>query len=251
MKDKQNLVQISNINKSYGNKKILKDISFSIAEGCICGLLGPSGCGKTTTVKILAGILSQDSGEVIILNQKMPNLDLMAKIGYMAQSSALYESLTAEQNLKFFGALYGLKGAELNRRIEYVMEIVDLKSELKKKVNEYSGGMKQRLSLAVSLLADPKVLILDEPTVGIDPVLRQSIWKELYKLADQGVTILITTHVMDEAEKCHQLAMLRDGQMIAIGTPTEIIKKSGKETIEQAFIYFGTTQNEGDTRYED
>ena len=172
----------------------------------------------------------------------MPSLDIMGNIGYMAQSAALYPTLTGYENLKFFGSLYGLKKKKLQDRIEHVAQLVNLSGDLKKRAEEYSGGMQQRLSLAIALLSDPSILILDEPTVGIDPLLRQDIWQELYSLSDQGITILVTTHVMDEAEKCHSLAMMRDGRIIACGTPKQLQSASKQDTLEDAFIYFGRSE---------
>lgn len=235
-------IQAVEINKSYQKKQVLFDVSLSVPDGKICGLLGPSGCGKTTLVKIISGILKADSGKVWISGGSMPSLDIMGTIGYMAQAAALYPTLTGLENLKFFGSLYGLKKSQLQDRIDHVAQLVNLSGDLKKRAGAYSGGMQQRLSLAIALLSDPSILILDEPTVGIDPLLRQDIWQELYRLSDQGITILVTTHVMDEAEKCHSLAMMRDGRIIANGTPRQLQSDSGTNTLEEAFIYFGRPQ---------
>lgn len=232
-------ISIKDINKFYGKKQTLFDISLNIPKGSIYGLLGPSGCGKTTLVKTIAGISNADSGDIRILGEKVPNIKILSSIGYMAQSAALYPTISAYENLKFFGRLYNIKKNELEERISYVTDIVNLSDHLSKKVNSYSGGMKQRLSLAIALLPNPKILILDEPTVGIDPVLRKSIWKELKLLSQSGVTILITTHIMDEAIRCDYLAMMRSGHIIATGTPMEIQKQAGTTNIEDAFIYFG------------
>lgn len=240
----ENSIVLENVSKSFKKANIINNISFSVTEGDIFGLLGPSGCGKTTTVKLISGILKPDSGNIKVLETEMPDFQVMSQIGYMAQAAALYTTLTAQENLIFFGKLYGLSGTALKDRISYVSEIVDLKNDLNKTVKEYSGGMLQRLSLAVSLISDPKVLILDEPTVGIDPLLRVKIWKELKILSANGTTILLTTHVMDEANKCNRLAMMRHGVITAIGTPGELIKNSGKDTMEDAFIYYGGTQYE-------
>jgi len=169
----------------------------------------------------------------------MPKLKMLSKIGYMAQADALYNDLTAEENLEFFASMYGLTRANQKKRIMEVMNIVNLQDYLKLQVKKYSGGMKRRLSLAIALLHEPPVLILDEPTVGIDPVLRISIWEELYKLCSIGTTIIVTTHVMDEAEKCHELVMIREGRIIALGTPEEILIASNSKTIEEAFLYYG------------
>ncbi|MBC8079634.1 MAG: ABC transporter ATP-binding protein [Gorillibacterium sp.] len=232
-------IRTQNIRKSFGKKEVLSDINLSIPPAEIFGLLGPSGSGKTTLVRLITGIDIATSGEVHVLGQSMPNLGMFHKIGYMAQSDALYMELTGKENLEFFASLFGLSGALRKKRIQNVLELVNLTSDLNKQVAAYSGGMKRRLSLAVALIHQPSVLILDEPTVGIDPMLRQSIWQELQSLSRQGTTIIVTTHVMDEAEKCHRLGMIRDGRLIATGTPAELIKESGTATIEGAFLKFG------------
>lgn len=231
-------IVLEKINKFFGEKQVLTDISLNIPMGSIYGLLGPSGCGKTTTVKIMAGILSATSGSTWVLGGEMPNLSLMNNIGYLAQSDALYTSLNGVENLEFFGNIYGLTGIALKNRITEVLELVNLKDDLSKPVFAYSGGMKRRLSLAIALLHSPKILILDEPTVGIDPLLRQSIWEELYALAKSGITILVTTHVMDEAEKCMKLSMMREGIILTTGTPSEIVEGTKLKNLEEAFIYY-------------
>lgn len=236
----EHIIKLEKLNKSYRKKRVLQEVSLQIPQGCIFGLLGPSGCGKTTTVKIVAGILNADSGKAVILGKNMPDLTLMSDIGYMGQESALYESLSAYENLMFFGKIYKLKKKELSKQIQYIARLLNLQDDLKKKVCDYSGGMKRRLALGIALLSNPRLLILDEPTVGIDPLLRKSIWEELYKIAESGVTILLTTHVMDEAIKCHRLAMMREGQILAVGTPEEIIDGSGKSDIESAFIFYSS-----------
>lgn len=239
MEDRTDCITLDKVNKYFGDKQVLKDVSLKVPYGCIYGLLGPSGCGKTTTVKIMAGISESTSGETYVLGKKMPQLSLMNDIGYMAQSDALYMALSAAENLEFFAAIYGMKKEQYKKRILEVMELMSLSDDLNKPVGAYSGGMKRRLSLAMAILHNPKVLILDEPTVGIDPLLRQDIWKELYEMSEKGVTILVTTHVMDEALKCHRLAMMRRGVLIAQGTPEELQKNIGAATIEEAFIRYG------------
>ena len=234
-----NSIILKNIYKNYGKTEVLHGIDLKIPRGIIYGLLGPSGCGKTTTVKVMTGILKASSGNVTILNNKMPSYDMMNNIGYMAQSDALYETLTAKENLKFFAKIYGLSKAQTEKRINYVVEIVNLTKDINKLVREYSGGMKRRLSLAIALLANPKILVLDEPTVGIDPLLRNDIWSEFKLLTEKGITLIVTTHVMDEAEKCNMLAMIRDGNVIASGSPKELIVNSDSCTLEEAFIKYG------------
>jgi len=235
----ESCIKISNITKSYGGKQVLKGVSFEVPFAAVYGLLGPSGCGKTTTVKIISGILEASSGEAYVLGGKMPSLQLMSKIGYMAQSDALYPDLSARENMEFFGALYGMAGKSFENRFDEVMALVNLSDDKNKAVGAYSGGMKRRLSLAMAILHRPPVLILDEPTVGIDPVLRKEIWDEFYRMTREGVTILVTTHVMDEAEKCTHLSMMRAGALITSGAPSEIQAKAGAGTLEDAFLFFG------------
>lgn len=232
-------IRIESVNRSFGKKQVLFDISLDIPYSQILGVLGPSGSGKTTLVKMIAGIDIASSGDVYVLNEKMPKLTLMNKIGYMAQADALYGDLTAEENLNFFASMYNFPKSKKKQRIIEVMELVNLKDFLKRQVKQYSGGMKRRLSLAIALIHEPPVLILDEPTVGIDPILRKSIWAELHRLRDNGTTILVTTHVMDELEKCDNLGMIREGKLIAVGSPSDLKTASSSTTIEDAFLYFG------------
>lgn len=238
-KDYPTCISIKNVNKSFGKKQVLFDINLNVPNFEILGLLGPSGSGKTTLVKMIAGVDMPSSGEIHVLNVKMPKLSMMYSIGYMAQSDALYNELTAKENLEFFASMYNMSKEKQKERIIAVMDLVNLTDHLNKQVKQYSGGMKRRLSLAISLIHQPKVLILDEPTVGIDPVLRKSIWEELYKLAKEGTTIVVTTHVMDEAEKCDSLGMIRDGHLIAKGSPEELKKATNSKTLEEAFLTYG------------
>jgi ABC-2 type transport system ATP-binding protein len=235
-------IVINEVSKSFGKKKVLNQINLTVKSGEIFGLIGPSGSGKTTLVKIIVGMDSPSQGVVQVLNNAVPNLKLLQRIGYMAQADALYSDLTGEENLAFFASLFKLKKEEKKKRIAYAAHLVNLTDELKKKVQNYSGGMKRRLSLAVALIQDPEILILDEPTVGIDPELRQSIWAELYRMKNEGKTILVTTHVMDEAEKCDRLAMVRDGEIITSGSPAELKEQYGITSLEEVFLKAGGKQ---------
>lgn len=240
MSDSDSLcIRVEHVDRCFGKKQVLFDLSLTVPYSQILGLLGPSGSGKTTLIKMIAGIDVATHGQVYVMDTKLPVLSIMKKIGYMAQADALYNNLTAEENLQFFAALYEIPRSQQKQRINQVMELVNLSDHLKKQVKQYSGGMKRRLSLAIALIHQPPVLILDEPTVGIDPVLRQSIWEELYRLRDAGTTIIVTTHVMDEAEKCHNLGMIREGRLIAIGSPEELKRATSSDTIEGAFLYYG------------
>ena len=241
-----NEIVIEKLNMNYGKKQVLFDVSMEIEKGTIFGLIGPSGCGKTTLVKCIAGLLSPKIGSVMVSGIIMPSSEVISRMGYMSQAAALYPTLTGRENLQFFGKLYGLKGELLQKRISHVSALVKLTDELNMPVQQYSGGMKQRLSLAIALIHEPDVLLLDEPTVGIDPVLRHEIWDELKELSAKGVTILITTHVMDEAEKCGRLAMMREGRLLATGTAAEIIKETDAESFEDAFIRLGREVNHED-----
>ncbi|MEH7095329.1 ABC transporter ATP-binding protein [Neobacillus vireti] len=232
-------IVLKDVSKSFGKKEVLHHVNLSVEPGQIYGLIGPSGSGKTTLVKIIVGMDRPSKGDVQVLNTTVPNLQLLQKIGYMAQADALYTDLTGEENLAFFASLFKLKKEVQKERIAYAANLVNLTADLKKKVQDYSGGMKRRLSLAVALIQDPQVLVLDEPTVGIDPELRLSIWAEINRLKQEGKTILVTTHVMDEAEKCDYLAMVRDGEILTSGSPQELKKQYGITTLEEVFLKAG------------
>ncbi|SFI58773.1 ABC-2 type transport system ATP-binding protein [Paenibacillus sp. UNC496MF] len=233
------VVDVRGVSRRFGSRTVLDDVSLRVGAGELFGLLGPSGSGKTTLIKLMTGIDRADGGSVRLLGERMPKLAMLQRLGYMAQSDALYGELTAKENLAFFGSLYGLKGERLAKRMQAAMALVDLEADLNKAVSAYSGGMKRRLSLAIALLHEPELLVLDEPTVGIDPVLRRSIWRELGDMRRSGTTIVLTTHVMDEAEKCDRLGLIRDGRLTAVGTPEDIKRQSGASSIEEAFIALG------------
>ena len=233
-------IAVNQVSKSFGKKMVLNKIDLNIEEGQIYGFIGPSGAGKTTLVKMIVGMDRPDAGTIHVLNKQIPNLELLQEIGYMSQSDALYMELTGEENLKFFAALYKLSKTEQKKRISYSADLVNLTDELKKRVSAYSGGMKRRLSLAIALIQNPKILILDEPTVGIDPELRLGIWKELLRLKkEEGKTIIVTTHVMDEAEKCDYIAMVRDGSILTRGTPKELKDLFNAENLDEVFLKAG------------
>lgn len=241
---RETTISIKDASKSYGKQQVLYEINLNVQKGEIFGLLGPSGSGKTTLIKQIVGLEEVTSGAVDVLSEKQPSLKLIEKIGYMAQSDALYLELTARENLQFFASLYGLNRKKQKERIDKAAEMVELKPHLDKLVSNYSGGMKRRLSLAIAILHEPEILVLDEPTVGIDPLLRKNIWAGFEKLKNSGKTIIVTTHVMDEAEKCDRLGMIRDGKLIAIGTPDELKKHTGVTHLEEAFLAYGGMEDE-------
>jgi ABC-2 type transport system ATP-binding protein len=233
------LIEVMNVSKSFKKQQILKDIHLQIEENEIFGLIGPSGAGKTTLIRLIIGATATDSGSIKVMDYMVPNLKALDIIGYMPQNDALYNDLSGYDNLMFFGGMYNMKKAELKNRAKEVLKLVELDGDSKKKVLNYSGGMKKRLSLAVALLHSPKVLILDEPTVGIDPVLRKKIWDEFYELKKQGKTIIVTTHVMDEAIKCDRLGLIYDGGIIACDTVGALLGRTKNNTIEELFLERG------------
>ncbi|RXI21530.1 ABC transporter ATP-binding protein [Pediococcus pentosaceus] len=232
----KSIIELKNIAKSFGKQNVLKNINLNVQQGQIVGLIGPSGSGKSTIIKIALGMEVADKGTAEIFEAKMPNRKLLSKIGYMAQTDALYMTLTGFENLKFYAKMKGIKSSELQLQIDHVAEVVDLKDALNKRVEGYSGGMMRRLSLGIALLGNPKLLILDEPTVGIDPALRRKIWRELKRIKNNGQSILITTHVMDEAEQVDEVALILDGNVIALDSPKNLKRQYDVLSIEDVFL---------------
>jgi ABC-2 type transport system ATP-binding protein len=233
----------------FGRQEVLHGVDLEVPAGLILGLLGPSGAGKTTLVNILAGIARPFSGEVCAFGERMPALRLMERMGFMAQSDALYPDLTGPENLAFFGSLYGLHGRRLREAEARALQLARLDVDPHKLVRNYSGGMRRRLSLAAAILHEPELAILDEPTIGLDPLHRVDIWDSFRRLTAEGRTLIVTTHVMDEAERCDSLAMIRDGVFIAKGTPAELKARAHAGTLEDAFLHFArdTSATGGDT----
>ena len=202
-------------------------------------MIGPSGAGKTTLIRLIIGAIAADEGRIKIGNISIPSLDALNIIGYMPQNDALYGDLSGYDNLMFFGRMYGIKEAKLKQKALEVLRLVDLESDRDKKVGLYSGGMKKRLSLAVALLAEPELLILDEPTVGVDPILRRKIWEQFRELKAHGKTIIITTHVMDEAELCDRVALIYNGGVIACDTVEALLSRTKNRSLEELFFESG------------
>lgn len=235
MKHKK-VITIHNAQKNFGKRTVIDNLSMSFEKGKIFGLIGPSGAGKTTLIKCLLGIEKLDEGQVKVFNTTIPNRAIFQRIGYMGQSDALYNELTGQENLDFFGRLMGMHKQELLTKSHKYLELVHLTQSSHQQVKNYSGGMKRRLSLAITLLSNPDLLVLDEPTVGIDPALRVEIWDKLRQLTSRGKTIVMTTHVMDEAEKCDEVGLIIDGKLIALGTPKDLKNRYQVDTIEEVFL---------------
>ena len=228
------ILALQNRTKSYGTRTVLDQVSLQLPTGQLLGLIGPSGSGKSTVIKLALSMTQADTGEAYIFETRMPNRKALAQIGYMAQNDALYETLTGYDNLKFFAQMRDIKAVD--HEISRVAQIVDLTAALKQQVKGYSGGMKRRLSLAIALLGEPDLLILDEPTVGIDPALRLQIWEELRRQQANQKTILMTTHVMDEAERVDRVVLLFDGRIIADDSPAALKAQYDVSTVEQVFL---------------
>lgn len=221
-------IQVNNLCKQFGDFTAVNQISFNVKQAEIFGFLGPNGSGKTTTIRMLLGLLKPSSGSLQILGvdvSKQPNL-IRPKVGYMSQRFTLYNDLTVLQNLNFYGRAYGLHNSQRQQRIGDVLEMAGLRGRENSLTRELSGGWRQRLALGASILHKPDLLFLDEPTAGVDPVSRRAFWDLLYQLIKEGVTIFVTTHYMDEAEHCHRLAFIQNGQLIAMGTPQSIKSES-------------------------
>lgn len=231
------MIVVDNVTKSFDKKvDVIKKVSLRVDRGEILCLLGPSGAGKTTLIRLITGALKVDQGQISIDGVKVPSMKLYSAMGFMPQSDALYADITGLDNLLFFGGLYKMKGKALRERTGEVLKLLNLYEDKDKLVANYSGGMKKRLSLAVALLHHPRFLLLDEPTVGIDPLLRQSIWQQFHKLRDQGVSIIVSTHVMDEATKCDRTALIYKGALVADDTTENLVAKTQGGNIEELFF---------------
>jgi len=234
----ETIVELAGLKKRFGGIEALKGLDLEIPAGITYGLIGPNGSGKTTLMRILVGISKPSEGTATVLGHSMPDREAAASIGYMTQAEALYNDLTIEENLRFFAKVYGLTGATLDQRVDELLELVDLADRRGSLVEELSGGMKRRTSLACALAHEPKLLMLDEPTVGVDPELRIQFWDYFKKLTDQGATILVSTHHLDEAWRCDLLCLLRNGEVLVVGPPDQLKADSGADTLEDAFLYY-------------
>ena len=224
-------VEIDRVDKRFGAIVALDNASLRIRRGEVYGLLGPNGAGKTTLIRSLVGLVAPEQGTVTVLGQRMPQLGVLARVGYMTQQAALYPDLSAEENVRFFGAINGRVDG-----VREALEFVDLWDRRKSVVSTLSGGMRTRCSLACALVHKPELLLLDEPTVGVDPQLRIQLWGRFRQMAAAGTSILISSHVMDEAERCDRLGLIRFGRMLAEGTVAELMAKAGVDRLEDAFL---------------
>ena len=227
-------VEVQDVRKRFGSVTALDGLTLSIGAGEIYGLLGPNGSGKTTLIRALAGLVRLDEGAVRVFGATPRAAVARGAIGYMTQAAALYGELSVEENLRFFAALEGVTGVAA--RVEDALRQIDLVERRSAIVSTLSGGMKTRVSLAATLLHQPRLLLLDEPTVGVDPALRREFWQHFRSLANGGVTILVSSHVMDEASRCDRLGLIRSGRLLAEGTATELVRQAGTADLESAFL---------------
>jgi ABC-2 type transport system ATP-binding protein len=231
----RNVVQTSGLTKKFGSLVAVDHMDLSVNAGEIFGFLGPNGAGKTTTVRILCGLMMPTSGTATVVGHDVVTEpeEVKQRIGYMPQAYGLYDDLTVDENLEFFGSVYRVPRDERRKRADEILQLVRLEEFRKHYAGQLSGGMKRRLSLAVSLIHNPELLILDEPTAGIDPPLRRIFWQYFRELNKRGVTFFINTHYMDEAELCDRLALISYGKLVSLGSPTELKRKAvGGERIE-------------------
>jgi len=219
-----------------GGQLVLNDLSFSLARGEVTGLLGPSGCGKTTLMRVLVGVQDITAGTVTLLGLPAGHPQLRARIGYATQAPAVYPDLTLGENLKYFGTVLGLRGRQLADAITATVARLDLGGLDRRLVGTFSGGQLARVGLAVALLGRPDLLILDEPTVGLDPVLRRDLWTLFHGLAADGTTLLVSSHVMDEAARCDSLLFMREGRFLGKASPAEMLAQTGAPDLESAFL---------------
>ena len=231
-------VRTVQLRKEYGAIVAIESLDLEIRRGEVFGLLGPNGSGKTTTIRMLCGLVKPTSGDATVVG-----LDVIAepekvrrRIGYMSQRYGLYDDLTVGENLRFYSAVYGLVGRDREARIKAHLDSLGLTSRVKQMAGALSGGWKQRLALACATAHKPDLLFLDEPTSGVDPAARRLFWQTIYLMAERGTTILVTTHYMDEAERCQRLAFLSRGHLIAVGTPHDVVQQFGATSVEDVFI---------------
>jgi len=231
-------VEVEGLQVRRGGREVLRSVSFAVPKGQVTGLLGPSGCGKTTLMRSIVGVQIVEGGSVTVLGRPAGSPELRSLIGYGTQSPSIYADLTIAENLRYFAAILKAPASDVLR----VIGEVDLVKHADQLVSQLSGGQRSRANLAVALLGSPELLVLDEPTVGLDPVLRDELWALFHRLADSGVTLLVSSHVMDEAARCQRLLLMREGRVLADDTPDGLRGATGTADLEQAFLHLVRSQ---------
>ena len=228
----KNVITVRGLEVERGGNPVLRGLDFEVAAGEVTGLLGPSGCGKSTLMRAVVGVQRVTAGSVEVLGQRAGSASLRDQIGYVTQQSSVYDDLTVTENLRFFARILGVA----DERVGECIETVALGPHADRVVGRLSGGQRSRVSLAVALLGRPRLLVLDEPTVGLDPVLRVELWETFHRLADEGAAVLVSSHVMDEASRCERLLLMREGRLIADDSPTGLLERTHTQDIEHAFL---------------
>ena len=228
-------IRAEGLAKAFGRVRALDGLTLEVRRGEVLGLIGPNGAGKSTFIRTVAGLVAPDAGTIEVLGSP-PGRAIAAQIGYMTQSAALYDDLSVRENLAFFGTVYGMDTRAAAARGDELLELLRLTEKVDRPVHELSGGQRQLANLACSMVHDPTLLLLDEPTVGIDPELRQHLWTRFTALRQGGTTILVTTHVMDEADRCDRIAFVADGRVLDVGTAAELRTRAGATSVEDAFL---------------
>ena len=233
MPDDQYAIEVDNLVRKFGDFTAVNGISFKVRRGEVFGFLGPNGAGKTTTIRMLCGLLlpTGGSGKVGGYDINRQSQQIRSIIGYMSQKFSLYTDLTVEENIRFYGGVYGLSKEKIDRRLPDILEMAGLIGKEKTLTSSLAGGFRQRLALGCAIIHEPPIIFLDEPTAGVDPISRRDFWDLIYNLSQKGVTILVTTHFMDEAEHCQTIALIHDGQLIALGGPEELKREYLADTI--------------------
>ena len=237
----ENAIEIRNLTKLFGSFVAVNNVSFNVKKGEVFGFLGPNGSGKTTVIRMILGLLkpSSGSGKVLGFDIAEDKEKLRSRIGYMSQKFSLYEDLTVEENLDFYGGVYCIPDNKMKEKKKEILQMADLSGRENQIVSNLAGGWKQRLALGCSIIHEPEILLLDEPTGGVDPIARRQFWDIIYKLSKQGVTILVTTHYMDEAEHCNSIGFIYYGDILSLDTPNNMKKmiKKVKPTLEDVFVF--------------
>jgi len=236
--ENQLAVETRQLVKKFGTFTAVDNLTLQVRKGETYGLLGPNGSGKTTTIRMLCDLLKPTSGDALLLGRKVGDPSIAPRIGYMPQETALYIDLSIHDNIYLFGEIYGMSREEIQQEEKKLLEFVDLAKWRNTSVANLSGGMRHRTSLVCSMIHNPELLFLDEPTVGADPELRASFWEFFDELGKRGVTVVITTHYMDEAHRCSKIGLMRQGSLIAEGTPNDIVQSTGCKSLEDAFLAF-------------
>jgi len=237
------VVRAAGLRKRFGKQTALDGLSLSVSRGDLYGLAGPNGAGKTTLIRTLCGLLRPDEGKVELLGWTMPSARVRSQLGYMPQDFAIYDDLSVLRNLEFFGELYGLHRGQVRERSDELLDLVQLADRRKQRAGTLSGGMRRRVSLAISLLHKPRLAFLDEPTAGVDPKLRRSFWDHFRRLSEEAVTLVVTTHLVEEALRCKTVGFLMAGRLLTQGTPDEILEETEASNFDDAFI---TLQERGE-----